>query len=302
MLHRILAPAVFLALFTLASPRPASAQFDFGSWVQRATIIANQIRQITNQVSQIRSMARQLTELEDQLDHMERAARGEIDALLAPFSRLAAEPVGLVRDGLSWSADFQGAARQTVDAVRGMGSGGRSFTGLWQSARSAADRVSEADVVALFRDLPPEAATRAAEDYRRAREAADRQRVLDYATLDAATELAETIESAQGSFAGLTANGNLSNTALQQAGVAAALSQGRINAGVAQVLAQQAAREASRAQLAELARLEQLAAWSESRTRANAMAGTLRDAASRNRGALREGLLLKIPSFYTGGN
>ncbi len=216
MLHRILAPAVFLALFTLASPRPASAQFDFGSWVQRATIIANQIRQISNQVSQIRSMARQLTELEDQLDHMERAARGEIDALLAPFSRLAAEPVGLVRDGLSWSADFQGAARQTVDAVRGMGTGGRSFTGLWQSARSTADRVSEADVVALFRDLPPGAATRAAEDYRRAREAADRQRVLDYATLDAASALAETIESAQGSFAGLTANGNLSREHLSR--------------------------------------------------------------------------------------
>ena len=98
-----------------------------------------------------------------------------------------------------------------------------------------------------------------------------------------------------------TENGNLSNTALQQAEVAAALSQGRINAGVAQVLAHQAAQEASRAQLAELARLERLAEWSESRARANAMAGTLSDAASRNRDALREGLLFKIPSFY-GGN
>ncbi|MCY4646087.1 MAG: hypothetical protein OXE73_04355 [Gammaproteobacteria bacterium] len=300
--HRILAPAVFLALFTLASPAPATAQFDFGSWVQRATIIANQIRQISHQVSQIRSMARQLSELEDQLDHMERAARGEIDALLQPFSRLAAEPVGLVRDGLSWGSDFRGAARETVDAVRGMGSGGRSFTGLWRSARNTADRVSESDILALFRDQPPAAAARAAEDYRRAREAADQQRVLDYATLDAAAELSETIESAQGSFAGLTANGNLSNTALQQAEVAAALSQGRINAGVAQVLAHQAAQEASRAQLAELARLEQLAAWSESRARANAMAGTLRGAASRNRTALRDGLLLKIPSFYAGSN
>ena len=210
MLHRILAPAVLFTLITFASPTPASAQFDFGSWVQRATIIANQIRQITNQVSQIRSMARQLTELEDQLDHMERAARGEIDALLAPFSRLAAEPVGLVRDGLSWGSDFRGAARETVAAIRGFGRGGRSFTGHWRSARGAADRVSEADILALFRDQPPAAATRAAEGYRRARDAADQQRVLDYAMLDAAAELAETIESAQGSFAGLTANGNLS--------------------------------------------------------------------------------------------
>ena len=296
--HRILTPALLVPFLALASPAPASAQFDFGSWIQRAQMIANQITQISNQVSQIRSMARQLSELEDQLDHMERAARGEIDALLAPFSRLAAEPVGLVRDGLSWSSDFQGTARETVDAVRDMGSGGRSFTGLWRSAQGAADRVTEADILALFRDHPPEAAARAAENYRRAREAADRQRVLDYATLDAAAALAETIQSAQGSFAGLTANGNLSNTALQQAEVAAALSQGRINAGVAQVLAHQAAREASQAQQAELARLERLAAWSESRARANAMAGTLRNAALGNRNLLRDGLLFRVPSFY----
>ena len=121
--------------------------------------------------------------------------------MLAPFSRLAAEPVGLVRDGLSWGSDFQGAARETVDAVRDMGTGGRSFTGLWRSAQGAADRVTEADILALFRDHPPEAGARAA---------ADRQHVLDYATLDAAAELAETIQRAQGSFAGLTANGNLS--------------------------------------------------------------------------------------------
>ena len=296
--HRILVPALLLPFLTLASPAPASAQFDFGSWFQRAQMIANQITQISNQVSQIRSMARQLSELEDQLDHMERAARGEIDALLAPFSRLAAEPVGLVRDGLAWGSDFQGAARETVDAVRDMGSGGRSFTGLWRSTRSAADRVTEADILALFRDHPPEAATRAAENYSRAREAADRQRVLDYATLDAAAELAETIQSAQSSFSGLTANGNLSNTALQQAEVAAALSQGRINAGVAQVLAHQAAREASQAQQAELARLERLNEWRESRMRANAMAGTLRNAALGNRNLLRDGLLFRVPSFY----
>ena len=301
MLYRILRSSLLLALLLVAAPQPASAQLDIGSWIQRATIIANQITQISHQITQIRSMARQLTELEDQLDHMERAAKGEIDALLQPFSRLAAEPVGLVRDGLSWGSDFQGAARETVDAVRDMGRGGRSFTGLWRSAQGAADRVTEGDILALYRDLPPGAATRAAEDYRRARLAADRQRALDYATLDAAAALAETVESAQGSFAGLTANGNLSNTALQQAEVAAALSQGRIDAAVAQVFAHQAAQEASRARLAELAQLERLAEWREGRMRANALAGTLRDAASQNRAALRDGLLLRVPSFY-GGN
>jgi len=208
MRHRILT-ALLVPLLVLAGARPASAQLDLGSWFQRAAIIANQITQISHQVTQIRSMARQLTELEDQLDHMERAAKGEIDALLQPFSRLAADPVGLVRDGLGWRADFTGQARGTVDAVRAMGSG-RSFTDLWRTARGTADRVTEADILGLFRDLPPRAATRALEDYRRAREAADRQRVLDYAALDAAAALAGTIESAQGSFAGLAANGNLS--------------------------------------------------------------------------------------------
>ena len=297
MRHRILIPALLVPLLLLAGARPASAQFDLGSWLQRAQIIANQITQISNQVRQISSMARQLSELEDQLDHMERAARGEIDALLQPFSNLAAGPVGLVRDGLGWRSDFTGPAQGTVDAVRRFGTGG-SFTDLWRTAHGTADRVSEADILGLFRNLPPQTATRAAEDYRRAREAADRQRVLDYAALDAAAELAVTIESARGSFADLTSNGNLSNTALQQAGVAAALSEGRINAAAGQVLAHQAAVEASRARAAELARLEWLGRWADGRTRANALAVTMRDAASLNRAALRDGLLFRIPSFY----
>ena len=297
MRHRILVPALLVPLLTLADPAPASAQFDPGSWLQRAQIIANQITQIANQVRQIRSMARQLTELEDQLDHMERAAKGEIDALLRPFSDLAADPVGLVRNGLAWRSDFTGQARGTVDAVRDFGNG-RSFTGLWRAAHGTADRVTEADILGLYRSLSPQAATQALEDYRSARLAADRQRVLDYAALDAAAALAETIESAQGSFGDLTSNRNLSNTALQQAGVAAALSQGRINAAAGQVLAHQAALEASRARQAELARLEWLGRWHDDRARANAMATTMRNAASLNRTALRDGLLFRVPSFY----
>ena len=297
MRHRIPVAALLFPVLLLAGPAPASAQFDFGSWLQRATIIANQITQISHQVTQIRSMARQLTELEDQLDHMERAAKGEIDALLRPFSDLAADPVGLVRNGLPWRSDFTGPAQGTVDAVRRFGTGG-SFTDLWRAAHGTADRVSEADILALYRNLPPQAATRAARNYRDARGAADRQRVLDYAALDAAAALAETIESARGSFGGLTSNGNLSNTALQQAGVAAALSHGRINAATGQVLAHQAAAQAGRAREAELARLEWLGRWADGRTRANALATTMRDAASLNRASLRDGLRFRIPSVY----
>ena len=300
MRHRIFSSALLVPLLLLAGARPASAQFDFGSWFQRAQIIANQITQIANQVRGLQSMARQISELEDQLDHMERAARGEIDALLRPFSDLAAEPVGLVRSDLAWRSDFAATAQGTVDAVRRFGTGS-SFTDLWRTAHGSADRVSEGDILDLHRHLPPEATTRAARDYRRNKQAADRQRVLDYAALDAAAALAETIESARGSFADLTANGNLSNTALQQAGVAAALSHGRMSAAVGQVLALQAALEASRARETELARLEWLGRWSEGRTRANAMAQTMRGTASVNGNALRDGLLFRVPSFY-GGN
>ena len=162
MRYRTLAPALFIPLLLLVSTTPASAQFGLGGVIQRAQMIANQVTQIANQVRQVRAMTRQLTELENQLDHMRRAARGEVDALLAPFSDLAAEPVGLVRNGLAWGSDFSGAARETVDAVRDLG-GGRSLTGLWRSAQSTADRVSEADILALYRDHPPEAATRALE-------------------------------------------------------------------------------------------------------------------------------------------
>ena len=300
MRHRFLVPALFTACLTFASPAPASAQLlDLGGAVQRAQMIANQIAQIANQVRQVRSMARQLTELEDQLDHMERAARGRIDALVQPFADLAAEPVGLVRAGLQWSSDFAGTADDVTGAVRDFGRGG-SFTRLWRTALGTADQVGEADILDLYRNLPPQAATRAAEDFRRSREAAGRQGALDYATLDAAAALAETVESAQGSFADLTANNNLSNTALQQASVGAALSRGRINAAMSQVLAYEAVQEANRRRQAELARLEQLAEWHESRRRAGAMAETMRDAAALNRAELREGLLFRVPSFYVG--
>ena len=96
-------------------------------------------------------------------------------------------------------------------------------------------------------------------------------------------------------------NGNLSNTALQQAQVAAALTQGRINAAVAQVLAYQAVEQANRMQQAEIDRIERLAEWRDARLRTNAMADAMRAAAFQNRDRLREGLLFKIPSFYMGG-
>ena len=300
MRHRTLTTALLVSILMLASAGPANALFDIGGVIQRAQMIVNQATQIANQIRQMRTMTRQLTELEEQLDYMKEAARGEVDALIEPFAELAAGSIGLVGDDLDWGSEFSGAAGELVDAVRGMGSGD-SFTDVWRSAQGVADQVSEADILELFRNRPAEASSRAVEDYRQAKEAADRQRVLDYAMMDAAASLASTVESAQDSFDDLTANGNLSNTALQQAQVAAALTQGRINAAVAQVLAYQAVEQANRMQQAEIDRLERLAEWRDARLRTNAMADAMRTAAFQNRDRLREGLLFKIPSFYMGG-
>ena len=87
-----------------------------------------------------------------------------------------------------------------------------------RSAQGVADQVSEADILELYRNRPAEASSRAAADYRQAREAADRQRVLDYAMMDAAASLASTVESAQSSFDDLTANGNLSKSSSSHCG------------------------------------------------------------------------------------
>ena len=98
-----------------------------------------------------------------------------LHALVEPFAELAAGSVGLVGEGLDWDSEFTGAAGELVDAVRDMGSGS-SFTNVWRSAQGVADQVSEADILELYRNRPAEVSSRAVEDYRQAREAADRQR------------------------------------------------------------------------------------------------------------------------------
>ena len=300
MRNRTLPALLLVPALILAAPAPAGAILGVISGaVQRAQMIVNQVAQIANQTRQMRTMTRQLAGLEDQLDYMREVARGEVEALAEPFTELAAGPLGLVADGLGWGAEFTGTAGELVTAVHGMGSG-TALTGHWRAARAAADLVSEADILALYGSQPPAASLRAVRDFRRAREAADRQRVLDYTTTDAAAALTAAVARADSSFGELAANGNLSNTALQQAGVAAALTQGRVDAAVGQVLAYQTVGEAQRAREAERARLEQLAAWRDARLRTNRTVGEMRTSALANREGLRNGLLFRLPSFYTG--
>ncbi len=291
------APACLLAL-AIVAPAPARAQFDFGAWMQRAQIVANQVAQLANDVRSLSEMGRQLTQLERQLTHMTQAARGELGALARPFADLAAGPVDRVGDRSRWRSDFSGAALETARALGALGDGG-SLADLQRRERRAADRLDEAGLLELYGDRPPAAAARALADHRRARAAADRRRAFDRAALEAADALAATVESARASFAELTANANLSNTALQQATLAAALSDGRVGAAVAQTLAFEAAQRAGRAAEAEAARVESRVRWRESRTRANEMARDLRRASELGRRSMRDGLLLRVPTAFS---
>ena len=114
---RTLTTVLLVSVLMLATASPANALFDIGGVIQRAQMIVNQATQIANQIRQMRTMTRQLTELEEQLDYMKEAARGEVDALIEPFSELSAGSVGLVGDGLDWGSEFTGAAGELVDAV-----------------------------------------------------------------------------------------------------------------------------------------------------------------------------------------
>ena len=79
-----------------------------------------------------------------------------------------------------------------------------------------ADQVSEADILELFRNRPAEASSRAVEDYRQSQVRPPTASACStYAMMDAAASLASTVESAQGSFDDLTANGNLSRSVLK---------------------------------------------------------------------------------------
>ena len=299
-MQRRILTAILLPVLVLIHTQPAEAIFDaISGTIQRAQMIANQVTQISNQVRQLSTMTRQLAELEEQLTHMKQAALGEVNALTEPFTDLASESAGLVTDGLSWGSDFTGAASELVDAVRDMGNG-NSLTQVWRSEQAAADRIGEPDILDLFSHHPPEVSTRVVEDYRAARDTASRQRVLDYATLDAAAALTAAIRDAQESFDRLSNNANLSNTALRQARVAAALTQGQLNAAVGQLLAYQAVEQASRMRQAELDRLERLSAWREAQQRANERFERMQSAVAQNRDSLREGLLFKIHPFYMG--
>ena len=222
-------------------------------------------------------------------------------ALTDPFTELASAPAQFIGVGLSWKSDFTGVAAELASSVEQMGETGKSFTQSWRSRLTAADTVTESDILTLYDDYRPEIAAQAANGYLAAREEGDKRLVLDHAMSDAAANLMIAARDAVESYEGLRNNTNTSNTALAQSQVAGTVTQGNLTAAMAQLMAFQAAKEAAEDYEREIARREALARWIETQRRAEITFAAQQAGLDARRDSMREGLLFRIHPAY-GGN
>ena len=133
---------------------------DVAALAQRVTIIANQGIQITHAVTGLSRMTEQFNKLKEQYDHLQQQALGEIGALTAPLSELAALPGTLVADGLAWRADFTNPTTTgLIDALDLFSTSGTPLTDYWRDRINAAPDVTEADVLAEYENLPASSPT-----------------------------------------------------------------------------------------------------------------------------------------------
>ena len=268
--------------------------------VQRLVIMANQLTQTTNQVSQITTMVNQLTQLKDQFQHIKDATMGQIQALTQPFTQLASQGTNLVSDAMSWKNQFSGMPGQLANAVTQMGSSGTSITGTWSTLLQQADAVTEADITALYSNLPAALSQQAEEGWRKNRERADNTVVMNNTVADAAAELAEALKEAKAAIENLKNQTNMSNTALAQAQLSGSLTQGNLATAMAQLQAYEAALKSTEAFQQEQRRREQLKVWADAQRAAQQNLQTRNAAIRAQSDALREGLRLRVPTFSTG--
>ena len=136
----------------------ASAIFgipDVAALAQRVTIIANQGIQIGHAVSGLRRATEQFNKLKQQYDHLREQALGEIGALTAPLTEIAALPGQLVGAGLTWRDDFTHTdAAGLVDALDLFSNDGTPLTDYWRDRLNAAPAVTEQQVLAEYSTLP----------------------------------------------------------------------------------------------------------------------------------------------------
>ena len=302
MKHRIFTGAVVIPLLIVLTTTPAYAIFgSILAGIQRAQMIVNQGVQIYEaQIAKL-TMDNQLTELTDQFSHLQEQALGSVGALTEPFTNLASVPTQFLGMGLSWKNDFTGVAAELVSSVEQMGETGTSFTQSWRGRLTAADTVTETDILDLYDGAPPEVTQRAVQGYLAAREDGNKRLVLDHAMSDASGNLMAAAREAVESYEGLRNNTNTSNTALAQSQVAGTVTQGNLTAAIAQLLAFQAARQAAVDYEEEIARREALARRIERQRTAQATFTAQQAGLDARRDSMREGLLFNIHPAY-GGN
>ncbi|MCY3758019.1 MAG: hypothetical protein OXG96_09880 [Acidobacteria bacterium] len=227
------------------------------AYIQRAIMIVQQVTQIGKATEQIRQFNDKLDKMREQVDmvkDLKDSTLGELGALRDEFTSLVSKPTELVGDTMSWGSEFRGEAREAFDAARSFGRDARSLRESWRGKLSAADKVRESDILELYRNLSPEDSRKALESWRRQRQEADTQLVLDHTVADAAAALAKTLKDAQTSIDKLRNQTNKSEKALAQAQVTGIATQGEVLLSLAQLQAWQAARETAKSYQEEVER------------------------------------------------
>ena len=301
MKYRILTAVVVIPLLIVMTTTPAYAIFgSILAGIQRAQMIVNQGVQIYKDTMAKITFDGQLTQMTDQFAHLQEQALGSVGALTDPFTDLASVPTTFIGVGLSWKNDFTGIAQNVASSVENMGETGKSFRESWSQRLTAADTVTESDILSLYADYRPEIGAKAASRYLAAREESDKRLVLDHATSDVAANLMVAAKDAVESYEGLRNNTNTSNTALAQSQVAGTVTQGNLTAAMAQLMAFEAARAAAEDYEREIARREELARWVAAQQQAQITFDAQQAGLDERRDSMRQGLLFRIHPLYGG--
>ena len=301
MKHRILTAVVVIPLFIVLSTTPAHALLgSILAGIQRAQMIINQGLQIYEQKIAKLTMDGQLTQVADQFTHLKDQALGTVGQLTDPFTDLASTPTQFIGLGLSWKNDFTGIAQDIASNVEHMGETGKSFRESWKQRLTAADTVSETDILNLFQNSSPEIAARASARYLAAREGGDKRLVLSHTISDTASNLMIAAKGAVDSYEGLTNNTNISNTALAQSQIAGTVTQGNLTAAMAQLMAYQAAKEAAEGYEREIERRLELARSVARQQQAEINFNAQQAGLDDRRDSMREGLLYRVHPLYGG--
>ena len=165
---------------------------------------------------------------------------------------------------------------------------------------TAADTVSETDILNLFQNSSPEIAARASARYLAAREGGDKRLVLSHTISDTASNLMIAAKGAVDSYEGLTNNTNISNTALAQSQIAGTVTQGNLTAAMAQLMAYQAAKEAAEGYEREIERRLELARSVARQQQAEINFNAQQAGLDDRRDSMREGLLFRVHPLYGG--